>query len=230
VANGKHSYIKVDTRIEELVLRLKKLTIKFHERIKRSDKTTSLRDKKIIVAYVDSLKLNKFYGLIKIHKAKLDIRPIISNTNGLLSGISKWLDYHLQRHIRRLHSYLKDSDQLIVDLKNVEHDASYRVITYDVVSMYTSIETNKALKLISRYLPRNELNACILDGLRIVMTNNFFEFDGKVWFQVTGTAMGTATAPAYAVLFLGIAEELIFRKFKRHFVINRRFIDDGFMV
>ena len=62
------------------------------------------------------------------------------------------------------------------------------------------------------------------------MKNTYFTFDGKVWHQKDGTAMGTFVAPVYAVLFLGAIEEKIWSDFDQHIVLNTRFIDDGFVV
>jgi len=38
---------------------------------------------------------------------------------------------------------------------------------------------------------------------------NKFEFDGKVYQQLQGTAMGAARAPSYANLFMGRLEQTI---------------------
>ena len=62
------------------------------------------------------------------------------------------------------------------------------------------------------------------------MVNNYFKFDGKTWHQKDGTAMGTAVAPVYAILFLGAIEERIWAEFDKHIVLNTRFIDDGFVI
>ena len=59
-----------------------------------------------------------------------------------------------------------------------------------------------------------------MEGLYIIMKNNYFTFDGKVWHQKDGTAMGTSVAPVYAVLFLGAIEEKIWSSFSQHIVLN----------
>ena len=42
--------------------------------------------------------------------------------------------------------------------------------------------------------------------LEIILKNNTFEFDGKVYQQLLGTAMGTTCALSYANLFMGRLE------------------------
>jgi hypothetical protein len=39
---------------------------------------------------------------------------------------------------------------------------------------------------------------CILEGIKLVLENNFFFFDNKYYLQIKGTAMGTKVAPTYA--------------------------------
>ena len=56
-----------------------------------------------------------------------------------------------------------------------------------------------------------------------------FEFDGKHYKQVQGTAMGTKMAPSYAIIFMGKLEaELLEYHIKP--TIFLRFIDDLLMV
>ena len=40
-----------------------------------------------------------------------------------------------------------------------------------------------------------------------MLENNVFEFDGKVYRQKLGTAIGTKFAPAYANMFMASLEE-----------------------
>ena len=42
---------------------------------------------------------------------------------------------------------------------------------------------------------------------RVVLENNFFEFDGKVYRQKLGTVIGTKFAPAFANLFMADLEK-----------------------
>lgn len=97
--------------------------------------------------------------------------------------------------------------------------------------MYTSIDTDRALVMMRDYLPKTRTSELIIEGLRIVMKNNYFTFDGRVWCQQDGTAMGTAAAPPFAILFLGIAELKAAQLMDgKHFVLNKRYVDDGMTI
>jgi len=217
-------YRELKTSIEGIEGYLRRVITAFYKSLPYS------KDNNIILDGIESKSLNLFYGLAKIHKPVLSIRPIVSNSNGILGGLSKFLDYHLQVYIRDLYTYLKDSDDLLELLQITPRNSDHDVFTYDVVSMYTSIDTETAVTIIEEFLPRTRLSQLLLKGIRLIMKNNFFTFDGKIWLQNNGTAMGTAVAPTYAVLFLGIVELKAKPMFEKCWYINKRFIDDGFVI
>ena len=73
-----------------------------------------------------------------------------------------------------------------------------------------------------------------MDLLEIVLDSNIFEFNGNLWQQKIGTAMGTRVAPTYACLFMGWLEELILglwsNQQKTKPYLWRRYIDDVFFI
>lgn len=103
---------------------------------------------KIIMAGLDDKILNRFYGMPKIHKPTLCVRPIVSNSSSIMQGLSKWLHYMLQPYLKTTSTYLRDSDQLLEDLRDVQLPEDTLLITFDVVSMYTSINIDFALHVI----------------------------------------------------------------------------------
>ena len=52
-----------------------------------------------------------------------------------------------------------------------------------------------------------------MDALRLLMTNNVFQFGGTYWLQKLGTAMGAPPAPPWATIFFGIHEEIVLAQF-----------------
>ena len=64
--------------------------------------------------------------------------------------------------------------------------------------------------------------------IRLILTNNVFEFDNKHYRQIQGAAMGTKMAPSYAIIYMN--------KIEREMLQNQkpptkflRFIDDILM-
>jgi hypothetical protein len=97
-----------------------------------------------------------FYGLPKVHKSPMSLRPVVSSTNSLLAVFSIWLDYKAKELLPLVKSYLKDSSTLIHCLKNLHIPENALIFTADAKSMYTNIDTNNGLETIRNFLQTNE--------------------------------------------------------------------------
>ena len=64
----------------------------------------------------------------------------------------------------------------------------------------------------------------------IVLTNNYFEFNGKQYHQVSSTAIGTKLAHSYANLFMTRFEENYVYTYHLQPKLWKRFIDDIFLI
>lgn len=78
----------------------------------------------------------------------------------------------------------------------------------------------------------------VIEALEIIMKNSNFAFNGEFFTLIKGTATGTVTAPAYAILTIGYLETLLYKQIKQkfgdivhnYFVLNwKRFLDDCFI-
>ena len=84
--------------------------------------------------------------------------------------------------------------------------------------MYTKIKTGPAIHHIGQFALENKehLNvtpAVLMDALRLLMTNNVFQFGDNYWIQKVGTAMGAPPAPPWAKISFGINEETVLARF-----------------
>jgi hypothetical protein len=64
------------------------------------------------------------------------------------------------------------------------------------------------------------------------MTRLIFQFDDTFWLQISGTAMGTSVACAYATIYYSYHEEtaLLIPNNKLGIIYYRRYIDDAFII
>ena len=170
------------------------------------------------------------YLLPKIHKEKVEGRLICPNSKWVTLPLSKWLAAELNELAFKCPYILKDSRQVVKELKDLKIPKSSILLTFDVVSLYPSINHEIAKTNIMHFFDNKAKGQCVLDLLDIVMLNNFISYDDKLWHQIRGTAMGTLVAPPYANLFLGKFEVDVLRKVKTHPLYYRRFIDDGFLI
>lgn len=104
------------------------------------------------------------------------------------------------------------------------------LFTIDIDSLYTNINTETGLETVSRifqkYPDKNRPDADILRLLEISLRCNDFEFDGKQYLQVEGTAMGHRYAPSYTNLYMSEWEGEVLQKCPLKPTFYLRFLDD----
>ena len=84
--------------------------------------------------------------------------------------------------------------------------------TIDVVGSYPNIPHELGLKAMRTFLDkRNDKSVStqtLIDLAELVLKNNYFIHDEKIFKQIRGTAMGTRFAPSYAILVMAEFVEL----------------------
>jgi hypothetical protein len=153
-----------------------------------------------------------FYGMPKVHKTPLQLRPVVSCINSFPSIFSTWLDFRMHELLHLIPSYIKNSTKLIHDLKNLTLPQNARLFTTDA-SSYTNIDTRAGIEafqhlftLYTDLIPEDFLKDFFLTTLDIIMDNNIFSFGDTFWRQLQGTAMGTPAAPLYSIITYGYHE------------------------
>jgi hypothetical protein len=175
-----------------------------------------------------------FYGLPKVHKQPVTLRPVVSTSGSLLAIFSTWLDYRMKELLPLVQSHVKNSFTALAELKNLYIPDNALLFAADATSMYTNIEIDIGMSAISHFLEHNKTRIpqdfpteFFLETLHLVMQNNVFSFANTFWLQLTGTAMGTPAACAYATLTFGDYENsLILQKYKHQLLYYKRYIDD----
>ena len=173
-------------------------------------------------------------------------RPIIAGPESPTQRLSELLEKLLSPLVTLLKSYVKDDWDFLRKLpRNVDFDCELHSV--DIVSLYTSIPHELGIEAISYYfdkhrskIPNRFAKKFVLESLLFVLENNNFLFDGILYHQRTGTAMGTKCAPPYACLSVGYLEETKLEpQLPRHFEASiceliikcfLRYIDDGFII
>ena len=104
------------------------------------------------------------------------------------------------------------------------------LVTLDVASLYTNIAAVDISLTTYRGNRCNPLNSSLLQLLEKVLKCNYFDFHGRHFLQVGGTAMGTKVAPSYANTFMGWFEETYVYTYHLQPLVWKRFIDDIFLI
>ena len=147
------------------------------------------------------------YFLPKIHKLQCPppARPICNTIKSATSNISKRIDYQLQPLVQKLPSHLKDDNDFLCKLVELNNNHTLPpetiLVTWDVKSLYTNIPHDGGMKACD-YLMRlhnfaNDKRETTIQFINLVLTCSNLTFQGKHYVQQTGTAMGTRMAPIY---------------------------------
>ena len=203
---------------------------KFYKKLK-SDPTVAFQ--KIVLLYLEEAKLKGwisksefdflynqhpirpvFYTLPKLHKSLENPpgRPIVAQTDSLLSPLSAFVDAYIKPFAQSLPSYIKDSTDFINKISNIQNipdDAL--LVTLDVTSLYTNIPHDGGLEALKFFLLHRDdsetpPNDFIIELTNLVMKYNYFKFDNEFYLQTSGTSMGSICAPNYANLYMGYFE------------------------
>ncbi len=179
-------------------------------------------------------RLPVFYGLPKVHKQPISLRPVVSTSGSLLAIFSTWIDFKMKTLLPLIQSYVQNSINVTNELRDIILPDNALIFTADAISMYTNIDTDIGIQSIRDFLtynmnsiPTDFPHELFLQILEIVMKNNIFSFADTYWLQLTGTAMGTPAACAYATITFGHYENsVILKDFKNELLFYKRYIDD----
>ncbi|CAH8868385.1 unnamed protein product [Trichobilharzia szidati] len=181
---------------------------------------------------------SRMYGVVKVHKSGYPIRPIVDFRNSPTYELSKYLAMVLNPLKSHSKSRLTNSYELKHRLDNLKLDNEEKMVSFDIVSLYTRIPINMAIEAV-----RNELISDqdlelrtkvpledIMLGVQLCLTSTVFKFQGKIYKQTEGVAMGSPISPVVADIFMNKWESIAIETFTPTPKVWWRYVDDTFTV
>ena len=108
------------------------------------------------------------------------------------------------------------------------------LVTADVVGLYPSIPHKAGLEALRRRLNKRETSEISTDDIvemaEFALKNNFFEFNGEVKKQKSGTAIGTKFVPPYDFIFMNEEETEFLKSQEFQLFLWLRYIDEKFFI
>ena len=158
--------------------------------------------------YKKACNLRKMYILPKIHKRLSDVpwKTVISNCGMPAEKVSEFLDYILNPVMQNGKSYITNSGHFLEKIKNISTLPENTIlVTADVVGLYPSILHQAGLNALKEALENRFFKIPtenLIKMAEFVLKNNLFEFNNKVFQQISGTAIGATFAPPYACIYM----------------------------
>lgn len=87
----------------------------------------------------------KFYGLPKIHKKKVPLRPIVSSIGSITYEAAKYLTEVIGPLVGKTEHHVKNRIDFVQKIKGLEVHPSQKLVSFDVSAPFTSIPQRKRL-------------------------------------------------------------------------------------
>uniref|UniRef100_A0A8C5M9N9 Reverse transcriptase domain-containing protein n=1 Tax=Leptobrachium leishanense TaxID=445787 RepID=A0A8C5M9N9_9ANUR len=231
ILNDPETYIKLRKDPTEDVV------AKFHQYLDEGEMAGILNDKEHKYLKILHPQRPTFYHLPKVHKDPVNPpgRPIISGIDSISSRVSEYIDKILQPIVLKTKYHLKDTLSAIQELEKISWQEDYILVTCDVKSLYSNIPHKEGMESIKRHLEGEtdippEQKDFTLEGIKLILENNYFSFNKEFYLQKKGTAMGTRFAPSFANLYMSTWEEKITENKEDNIILYLRYIDDILMI
>ena len=184
--------------------------------------------------YEKGSRLAHLYGLPKTHKSKLSMRPILSAVGTYNYKLAQWLDIAL-KPLSVNKSTNSDPLKFEKKIRQTNIIADEILVSYDVSSLSTNVPVDETIQLLADkafknnwFNEKNKLNIKKTDLIKLLTLatkHRLFQFNGKLYEQVDGVAMGPPLGPLMANAFMCSLEEKL-SKSKNLPSFYNRYVDD----
>ena len=96
------------------------------------------------------------YGLPKIHKVDVPLRPMVSCIKSPSYSLSKHIASIISPLMGQSDSFVKNSEHFISTIRDITVDPDDIMVSFDVCSLFTNVPIEEALKVISNMLVSDE--------------------------------------------------------------------------
>ena len=187
----------------------------------------------------------KFYGTAKVHKLsetdeknlsnvdKLPLRPIVSNIGTATYKLSKYLA-GLLAPLGKSKYTVSSTEEFINRVKAMKPRSNQRMISFDVVSLFTNVPLERTIDIILRKiyderLIKTKIKRDQMKKLLYLCTKEgHFSFNGEIYIQTDGVMMGSPLGSLIANIFMCELENNLVPTMEDVLGEWTRYVDDTF--
>ena len=131
--------------------------------------------------------LPKYYGLPKIHKQGMPLRPIISSIGSVTNATAKELSRILKPLVGRSPHHVMNNLEFLESIRGIQLLPEECIVSYDVEALFTSVPVESSISIIRKLLEEDkELHqrtamsvnqiTCLL---KFCLNTTYFTFQGR---------------------------------------------------
>ena len=187
--------------------------------------------------YPNGTHISVLYGLPKVHKQDFPTWPICSAIGTSTYELGKYVaDIIKPAAYSSLGTYSNNTFQFVEQIRQQDLPHVY-MASFDVRSLFTNVPLKKTIKICLDRLYRGDPNhkpaipeKALDKMLKLCVCDNTFVFNGKIYKQTDGVAMGSSLGPLLANIYMAHLEEEFLLKNALDYspTFYRRYVDDTF--
>ena len=180
----------------------------------------------------------RIYGLPKLHKADIPLRPIVSCVNTFAYDLSAYLANILSPLTGNSDFTVRNSAHFVSSINSEMILDNEIMVSFDVESLFTNVPIDDAVQATLRELEKDPsladrttlTPAQIADLLNFVLRSTYFQYNGSIYEQREGAAMGSPVSAVIANLYMESFEEQAIASSSHKPKIWKRYVDDAFAI
>ena len=196
----------------------------------------------------------KLSFLVKDHKTQdnqgnFPLRPLANVNGSSLDSLDWVLAKILNQGVKLVKYHIWNSQQVLqiipkINSHPIKQGYTRTIISLDVIGLYPSVPTLDATSLVFRFIKEHsEINTfgipypLVREIMNTISNNYNVEFNGKVYKQTKGVAMGARFSCSFSIIFMYIIEACLVEAWFEGRVLNPleliyygRYIDDTLIV
>lgn len=161
-------------------------------------------------------RLPYFYGLPKIHKEQVPLRPIVSTIGSPTYALAKHLATILSPIVGQTPSHIRNSKHFVELMKDQRISDSDIMISFDVSSLFTNVPILETLDYLKEKLEedstledRTNLSVdSVLHLTQLCVQTTYFSYGDSIFQQKQGAAMGSPLSPIWPIYTWNILKKL----------------------
>ena len=141
----------------------------------------------------------KFYGLPKVHKEVVPLRPIMSSREAVSYETAKELARILKALVWKSPYHVHNTRDFVQQIRCIQLQQDECIMSYAVKALFTSVPIRPVINIIKKHLEQDKepqqrtimtINS-IICLLEFSLKNKYLLFQGRYYEQLEGAAMGS---------------------------------------